>query len=183
MDAKPEAATEGPVAFAAMTGTDVATYTRERPGMSAFALEDGVSTTPIPPMRAGWTASGACTSGSTALQGAQRDGPLVSPPRRVRQALSEVVRLDDVDGVDADARTYVARRRGVVPWHVGRDDGGPTRGTATAYSTTSTARNRIACGSARPSAFAVLPLMTRSSFVGSSTGNSAGCAPFKTLSM
>jgi len=34
---------EGPVAkVAAMTGTDVATYTRERPGMSAFALEDGV---------------------------------------------------------------------------------------------------------------------------------------------
>ena len=28
--------------FAAMSGTDVATYTRERPGMSAFALEDGV---------------------------------------------------------------------------------------------------------------------------------------------
>jgi predicted dithiol-disulfide oxidoreductase (DUF899 family) len=27
---------------AAMTGTDVATYTRERPGMSAFAREDGV---------------------------------------------------------------------------------------------------------------------------------------------
>jgi predicted dithiol-disulfide oxidoreductase (DUF899 family) len=27
---------------AAMTGTDVATYTRERPGMSAFGLEDGV---------------------------------------------------------------------------------------------------------------------------------------------
>jgi predicted dithiol-disulfide oxidoreductase (DUF899 family) len=34
---------EQPVAVAAaMTGTDVATYTRERPGMSAFALEDGV---------------------------------------------------------------------------------------------------------------------------------------------
>src|ERR1700730_12628530 len=33
-------------------------------------------------------------------------------------------RLDDVDGVDEDARTGVARRRGVVPWHVGRDDGG-----------------------------------------------------------
>ena len=31
-------------------------------------------------------------------------------------------RLDDVDGVDADARTDVARRRGVVPRHVGRDD-------------------------------------------------------------
>ena len=27
---------------AAMTGTDLATYTRERPGMSAFALEEGV---------------------------------------------------------------------------------------------------------------------------------------------
>src|SRR5581483_2869297 len=34
---------DGPVAhIAATTGTDVATYTRERPGMSAFALEDGV---------------------------------------------------------------------------------------------------------------------------------------------
>ncbi|MDB5882143.1 MAG: hypothetical protein JWP43_2021 [Ramlibacter sp.] len=33
---------EGPVAqIAAMTGTDVATYTRERPGMSAFVREDG----------------------------------------------------------------------------------------------------------------------------------------------
>jgi predicted dithiol-disulfide oxidoreductase (DUF899 family) len=28
--------------IAAMTGTDVATYTRERPGLSAFVLEDGV---------------------------------------------------------------------------------------------------------------------------------------------
>ena len=34
---------EGPVAKnAVMTGTDVATYTRERPGMSAFVLEDGI---------------------------------------------------------------------------------------------------------------------------------------------
>ena len=33
---------EGPDMFAAMCGTDVSTYTRERPGMSAFALEDGV---------------------------------------------------------------------------------------------------------------------------------------------
>jgi predicted dithiol-disulfide oxidoreductase (DUF899 family) len=32
---------EGPTVFAAMTGTDPATYTRERPGVSAFALEDG----------------------------------------------------------------------------------------------------------------------------------------------
>ena len=34
---------EGPVGeMAAMTGTDVPTYTRERPGMSAFVLDDGV---------------------------------------------------------------------------------------------------------------------------------------------
>jgi predicted dithiol-disulfide oxidoreductase (DUF899 family) len=33
---------EGDVVFAAMSGTDPATYTRERPGMSGFALEDGI---------------------------------------------------------------------------------------------------------------------------------------------
>jgi predicted dithiol-disulfide oxidoreductase (DUF899 family) len=33
---------EGPAVGAAMVGTDVATYTRERPGMSAFVLEDGI---------------------------------------------------------------------------------------------------------------------------------------------
>jgi predicted dithiol-disulfide oxidoreductase (DUF899 family) len=32
----------GPAEFAAMTGTNVGAYTREREGMSAFALEDGV---------------------------------------------------------------------------------------------------------------------------------------------
>ena len=38
-----KAGNEEPVdEFAASTGTDAATYTRERPGLSAFALEDGV---------------------------------------------------------------------------------------------------------------------------------------------
>ena len=38
-----ETAVEGPVGeMAAMSGTDVPTYLRERPGMSAFALDDGV---------------------------------------------------------------------------------------------------------------------------------------------
>jgi predicted dithiol-disulfide oxidoreductase (DUF899 family) len=32
----------GPAKGAAMSGTDVATYARERPGMSVFALEDGI---------------------------------------------------------------------------------------------------------------------------------------------
>jgi predicted dithiol-disulfide oxidoreductase (DUF899 family) len=45
MDVGPvlEAGEESPVAeIAAMVGTDAATYTRETPGMSAFALDDGV---------------------------------------------------------------------------------------------------------------------------------------------
>ena len=43
MRALREDGSEAPVAeMAAMTGTDVATYTRERPGLSAFVLEDGV---------------------------------------------------------------------------------------------------------------------------------------------
>jgi len=33
---------DGATMFAIMSGTDKATYTRERPGMSAFALDDGV---------------------------------------------------------------------------------------------------------------------------------------------
>jgi predicted dithiol-disulfide oxidoreductase (DUF899 family) len=33
---------DGPTTFAAMSGTDAATYTRERPGMSTFVLEDGI---------------------------------------------------------------------------------------------------------------------------------------------
>jgi predicted dithiol-disulfide oxidoreductase (DUF899 family) len=37
-----ESPSAGLTEFAAMTGTDPATYTREAPGMSAFALEDGV---------------------------------------------------------------------------------------------------------------------------------------------
>jgi predicted dithiol-disulfide oxidoreductase (DUF899 family) len=39
---QPQARSEGAISFAAMSGTDEATYSRERPGMSAFALEDGV---------------------------------------------------------------------------------------------------------------------------------------------
>jgi predicted dithiol-disulfide oxidoreductase (DUF899 family) len=44
MDTAPilESPSEGLTEIAAMTGTDAAAYTREAPGMSAFALEDGV---------------------------------------------------------------------------------------------------------------------------------------------
>jgi predicted dithiol-disulfide oxidoreductase (DUF899 family) len=40
--ARAESPGAGPAAFAAMTGTDVKTYTSEREGMSAFALENGI---------------------------------------------------------------------------------------------------------------------------------------------
>src|SRR2546425_4842172 len=42
LDARPGAAPEGAGRFAATTGTDGGTDTRERTGMSAVALEDGV---------------------------------------------------------------------------------------------------------------------------------------------
>ena len=44
VDTKPilESPSAGLSEFAAMSGTDPATYTREAPGVSAFALEDGV---------------------------------------------------------------------------------------------------------------------------------------------
>jgi predicted dithiol-disulfide oxidoreductase (DUF899 family) len=41
LDAKPEAVPAPVVQFATTCGTDVATYRRERPGMSAFVHEDG----------------------------------------------------------------------------------------------------------------------------------------------
>src|SRR6266540_4899685 len=118
-------------------------------------------------MRADWTASGACTSGSTARpRGATKrasGGAATTSTTRaervvhgfraslpasllwhLRAALrcqrgdddrlvrvhvgdgrdADARRLDDVDGVDAYTRTDVARRRGIVPRHVGRDDGG-----------------------------------------------------------
>jgi len=42
MEPGPEKPNDGAAQFAAMSGTDKATYIRERPGVSAFALEDGV---------------------------------------------------------------------------------------------------------------------------------------------
>ena len=41
-DIKSQSTSDGAAKCAEMSGTDVATYVRERPGMSAFALEDGV---------------------------------------------------------------------------------------------------------------------------------------------
>jgi predicted dithiol-disulfide oxidoreductase (DUF899 family) len=83
-----EAGGEGPVAaIAAMTGTDVPTYIRERPGISAFVLEDGVV----------YHTYSAYARGVDGLWGMYqwldrapkgRDGYLVAPSRRVQQGLS-----------------------------------------------------------------------------------------------
>src|SRR4030095_11337411 len=51
-----------------------------------------------------------------------------------------------------------------------------------AHSTTWSARSRSDGGTVRPSVFALFMLMTRSNFVGRSTGRSAGLAPFRILS-
>jgi hypothetical protein len=50
------------------------------------------------------------------------------------------------------------------------------------HSITSSARARKDSGIARPMAFALFRLMTSSNLVGSSTGRSAGFAPFRILS-
>src|SRR6266700_1027107 len=58
----------------------------------------------------------------------------------------------------------------------------PRRGHAYAYLITSSAWNRSAGGIVRPSALAVLRLMTSSNFMGCSTGRSPGLAPLRILS-
>src|SRR5262245_36414419 len=100
--------------FSASAGTDQATYSRARPASS---------TTPIPPMRAGWTASGACTSGSTAL-------PWAATKRVSGGAATTSTASDERDrarrschrrGADlrvrvrASARPRVLRRLGAAP--------------------------------------------------------------------
>src|SRR3989441_27281 len=64
-------------------------------------------------MRAAWTASGACTSGSTA------------PPRGATRRASGGAATTSTTTLErnADVRTHRARRGGGVPGHVGRGDG------------------------------------------------------------
>ncbi len=89
---------DGPVAeIAATTGTDTATYMRERPGMSAFVLEDGVVYHAYSTYARGldglW---GMYQWLDRAPQRTQRDGRLVAAPRRVRQGLIAVTHLPAV---------------------------------------------------------------------------------------
>src|SRR5215510_1439252 len=82
------------------------------------------SITRTPDIRAESTASGGCTSGSTAHR---RDATRMAfgGVTTIGTATAELIdALDDVHGVDANAWTDVARSCGVVHRHVGRDDGG-----------------------------------------------------------
>ncbi len=71
-----------PVALmAAMTGTDVPTYTRERPGMSAFVLEDGVVYHTLLHLRArSRRAVGNVPVARPRAEGTQRERRLVASP-------------------------------------------------------------------------------------------------------
>src|SRR6266566_2527470 len=65
-------------------------------------------------MRADWTPCGACIRGLTA-----------HPRGAMRRACGGAATMSTTkDEHDADVRTHMARRRSVVPGHVGRDDGG-----------------------------------------------------------
>ena len=80
----------GPVAeIAAMAGTDAATFMRERPGMSAFALEDGVVYHTYSAYARGldglW---GMYQWLDRAPKGRNEFGRLVASPRRVRKSLT-----------------------------------------------------------------------------------------------
>src|SRR5207245_787814 len=102
----------------------------------------------------------------------------------------EVVPLPDHAALDhADAQPRVEpfvedvkdrRQRPLQPGARERDEHEP--GAAVGYWITSSARDSSDCGIVRPSALAVLRLMTSSNFVGCSTGRSAGFAPLRILS-
>ena len=77
-----------------MTGTYVATYARERMGLSAFVIEDGIVYHTYSTYSHGVERHlERVPVARPRPQGAQRDGLLVAPPRRVRQGLSNVVGL------------------------------------------------------------------------------------------
>jgi hypothetical protein len=105
-----EAGEEGPVAeMAAKCGVDAATYAREAPGMSAFALEDGAVYHTYWRMRAAWMLSGPCTSGST---GRRRVG--TRPRRGSDVATSTIPRNSSADlPRSAHARSVHIHRDGL----------------------------------------------------------------------
>ena len=78
-----------PVArFAATCGTDPASFARDRPGMSAFAREDGAIYHTYSTYARGLDGLWGMYQWLDRAPRPQRDRPLVAPPRRVRAAVS-----------------------------------------------------------------------------------------------
>ena len=77
--------------FAAMCGTDAATYHRDRPGMSVRARGRRRLPHLFHLCARGGRNLGHVRMARPRPQGSQRDGRLVAPPRRVRHAPSDVV--------------------------------------------------------------------------------------------
>ena len=128
---------DGPVAqMATMTGTDVATYIRERPGMSAFVLEDGVVYHTYSAYARGldglwgmyqWLDRAPLGRNESGIWWRRHDEYRRALKARIEDSYerdADARWLDDVDGVDADAWPDVARRRSVLSRHVDRHDGG-----------------------------------------------------------
>jgi predicted dithiol-disulfide oxidoreductase (DUF899 family) len=92
---------------ATMTGTDAATYSRDRPGMSAFVLEDDVVYHTYSTYARGLDALWGMYQWLDRSQRAQRGNGrhLVAPPRRVLTAWNQGVRVVGVNG-GGDLKTH-----------------------------------------------------------------------------
>ena len=87
--------------------------------------------------------------------------------------------IEDLSDVNVDHRhRLLLRTRGV---RQGRRASEDENQLPPPHSITASARPRIDWGTVRPSAFAVLGLMTSFNVVGCCTGRSAGLAPFRIL--
>jgi hypothetical protein len=114
----------------------------------------------------------------------ERSAPEAPPSARSRHTCSgNASSRDSVEPNAIGASARADRRRARNFAHSSgriRRTSGPR--ACTRYSITWSARPSSDCGIVRPSAFAVLRLMTSSNVVGSSIGKSPGFAPFRTLS-
>jgi predicted dithiol-disulfide oxidoreductase (DUF899 family) len=112
-----EAGKEGPLAeIAATVGTDWATYTREAPGMSAFALEDGVVYHTYSAYARGLDGLWSMYQWlDRAPRGRNEDGFWWAPSRRIRRGPNERLtaahRLDRLRWAGGESRSRLCHRR------------------------------------------------------------------------
>jgi hypothetical protein len=104
---------DGATLFAGMSGTDKATYTRERPGLSALILEDGIVYHTYSAYARGLGGLGGCISGSIAHRGdaTSRESGGVGTTSTRAESTSWPFSSRLGDALSADARTAMATRR------------------------------------------------------------------------